>query len=88
MNEIRKKLSDAFYNKTDEELEEWKFKQREAHRKPVRLKNTGEVFSSVNDASIKYNTFQGHIGRCCNGKRKSAGKDMIGNLLVWEWYIE
>jgi group I intron endonuclease len=47
---------------------------------------TKEIFDTAKEASIKYNI--SHIGNCCKGKQKSAGKDSQGNKLHWMYYSE
>ncbi len=44
-----------------------------ASRKKVRLIETGEIFDSVKEASIKKNVCESSIGSCCNGRLKRAG---------------
>ena len=52
--------------------------------KKVKCITTGEVFSSVKEASIKYNIARSSISHCCIGNRKSAGKHPItGEKMIW-----
>lgn len=55
--------------------------------KPVVLVNTGEVFESGNIAAKTYNVRQEQLFKCCSGKypAKSAGKDILGNPLKWQF---
>ena len=55
------------------------------HCKPVLCKSTGEIFSSIKDASQYYNIKHSGIIACCNGKQKSAGKSNDGIKLVWQY---
>ena len=69
----------------------------EEHKEKIRLSNiktlgrqviclnTGIIYDSI--ASAKKETGAEHIGDCCSGKIKTAGKDKNGNALFWK-YIE
>lgn len=53
----------------------------------VVLANTGEVFNSMREASDAYPQASiDAISRCCSGERKSAGKNRLGDPLVWVYY--
>ena len=62
---------------------------REKHpkSKKVLCVTTGEVFNCIKDAMDKYNIIgTSAIGKCCNGKLKSAGKHPVtGEKLVWDF---
>lgn len=56
--------------------------------KKVRCITTGEVFTTIKEASEKYNTSKQNICDCLKGRHKSAGKHPVtGKKLVWE-YVE
>ena len=56
--------------------------------KKVICVTTNEVFDYINEAEKKYNVAHQDIGKCCRGKRKSAGKHPVtGERLKWE-YVE
>jgi group I intron endonuclease len=69
----------------------------EEHKEKIRLSNiktlgrsvvclnTGVIYDS--ETSSKKATGAEHIGDCCSGKIKTAGKDKNGNALLWK-YIE
>lgn len=38
------------------------------HRLPVKCKETGEIFSCMKEAAIKYNTHISLISKCCKGE--------------------
>lgn len=69
----------------------------EIHKEKIRLANvkklgrsviclnTGIVYDSI--TSAKKDTGAEHIGDCCSGKIKTAGRDKEGNALIWK-YIE
>lgn len=46
---------------------------------------TNEIFYGLLDSSKKYNCDPTSISKCCNGKRKSAGKLEDGTKLVWRY---
>lgn len=48
---------------------------------------TGEIFDLIKDAVTKYNVDQGSITRCCQGKRRHAGRHPETNeKLKWRYY--
>lgn len=53
--------------------------------KKVICVNTGEIFDSTHEASIKTGVSQSKISMCCNGKRRHAGRLENGEWLVWEF---
>lgn len=54
--------------------------------KKVKCITTNEIFTTIKEASEKYNIFEQNIIACCKGKRKSAGKHPITKeKLVWEY---
>ena len=82
--ETKKKMSEAqlrrFAGKPD---------MIERHTKRVTCVNTGEVFDSVKHAAERYHiSSPSDISQVCKKKRKSAGKDKLGNRLVWEYVDE
>ena len=52
---------------------------------PVLCVTTGEIFSSSFEASKITGVDNGSICKCCNGKRKSAGKTTDNKPLVWKF---
>ena len=54
-------------------------------RKVVCL-NTGEIFTTLTEASKKYNTTRSKISCVCTGKGIYAGKDEYGNKMYWSYY--
>ena len=54
--------------------------------KKVMLENTGEIFNSIKEASLKYNVPSTHITANCKGKRKSAGKNNFVSL-HWKYVL-
>lgn len=67
-----------------------KGKQKEGDKNPNAKKiiciTTGEVFTTIKEASEKYNTSKQNICDCLKGRHKSAGKHPItGEKLVWEY---
>lgn len=81
MDSACKRISEAMKGKKQPPLsEETKRKMSEAHKgKPANNKRkvlcveTGEVFESLSDTTIKIGIAQSSISQVCNGKRKSAG---------------
>lgn len=55
--------------------------------KSVALLNTGDVFSSIREASEKTGANACSISDCCNGQRMSAG-NLDGTRMVWVFYDE
>lgn len=50
---------------------------------------TGEVFKTLSKASKATKTDASDIGRCCKGKRKTAGKHPVtGEKLIWKFLEE
>lgn len=47
--------------------------------------NTDEIFNSMINAGQKYNVKASSISKCCQGKRKSAGKLPDGTRLKWQY---
>lgn len=63
-------------------------KLRGSLKKGVRCLNTGEVFDTIESATIFYGLSKGMIGRVCRGERNSTGEHPITKeKLKWE-YIE
>ena len=57
--------------------------------KSVILLNTGEIFDTAMDASLKYGIDNSDIGKCCRGRYKSAGKHpKTKEPLIWKYYIK
>lgn len=67
--------------------EEHRQKIRESNAKtlgkPVICLNTGQIYISCQEA--KRQTGVEHIGDCCSGHLKTAGKDENGNALFWKF---
>ena len=55
-----------------------------SHSRRVLLKNTGEIFDCMKDASKAYHTNSATIANCCKQRRSYAGKHN-GEKLVWEF---
>lgn len=68
---------DSSYNATyGTAIDRARPKQSEVKKKPVAQYLYGELiatYRSINDASSMTGVDPGHIGHCCNGKRKTAG---------------
>lgn len=82
------------YLKDYENMNESDIENRLNNSKPVyamssvRCKNTGEVFSSIKEASEKYCICESNIRRVCSGKGKTTNNGLNPNeRLVWE-YVE
>lgn len=56
----------------------------ESKLKSVICVTTGEIFDSIKEA--EQSTGLKNISACCQGKRKSCGKDKNGNKLIWRYY--
>lgn len=64
-------------------------RKRHGKVKKVVCVNTGEVFNSTIEASIKYNICSSSITSCCKGKRKTCGVHKeSGERLMWKYYTE
>lgn len=75
------------YNTGLHELPNNKGKNNPKSKKVICV-TTNEVFDYINEAERKYNVAHQDIGKCCRGKRKSAGKHPVtGERLKWE-YVE
>ena len=75
--ETKKKIGGVHKGKTGE---------KHPRSKKVKCITTGDVFVCIREAGIKYNVANQDIGRCCKGKRKSAGKHPVtGEKLIWEY---
>ena len=57
----------------------------EALKRKVRCITTGKEFKSITEAAKYYNAPRCHIGPCCMGKCKTAGKLPDGTRLKWEY---
>ena len=57
----------------------------EALKRKVRCITTGKEFKSITEAAKYYNAPRCHIGLCCMGKYKTAGKLPDGTRLKWEY---
>lgn len=53
--------------------------------KKVKCLETGIIYNSIAEAGRYYNISSNLISKVCKGKRKSAGKDVKGNPLHWEY---
>ena len=86
--------ANVFAGKTDEEMDEIRKKQSEAHsgekahqcRKVICITN-GEVFNYIRQAEEKYGVNHRNISECCNGKRNSTGI-IDGKPAVWMYYSD
>lgn len=77
--EARAKMSAA--RKGRPLTEDWKAKvAAKVKRAKVKNLDTGEVFTSIQEAADKYGITATHISRVCRGKRKSCGG------YRWEYY--
>ena len=64
-----------------------KISENRIDKKIVICLTTGEIYESVMEAERQTGIKHSSIYECCNGKRKSAGKDKNKNKLVWK-YLE
>lgn len=72
---------------------EWKIKHSEQLKgennvssRPVRCKNTGEIFVNAREAAEFYHTDNSRIHKCCKGLAESSGKQPITKeKLLWEY---
>ena len=71
------------YNENEEVI----LKKQIRPKTKVRCINTGLIYNSGKEASAALGVDNGSLNKCLNGKRKSAGKDIDGNPLKWE-YVE
>lgn len=56
-------------------------------KKSVICVTTGDIFTSIIEASNKYKVNENGISQCCNNKTKSAGKHPVtGEKMVWKFY--
>lgn len=62
-------------------------KAQELNKRKVYCITTKEYFLSIKDAQVKYPDAR-HISCCCNGHRKTSGKDKNGNRLEWRIWNE
>lgn len=68
------------------ELRKGKNIGKNSHRaKSIICTTTNRVFYAINDACRCYNISQTNISKCCRGKRKSCGKSLTGEPLVWKY---
>ena len=78
-------------NTPQEKIEEWKKKvvhygSDNGNSKAVICITTMEIFDTIKEGAEKYKIkTSSHIGRVCNGKRKSCGKLEDGTPLVWKF---
>jgi len=54
--------------------------------KKIICTTTGEIFDSMTEASLYYNTYPSNISACCKGKAKCAGSLENGTKLQWSYY--
>lgn len=54
--------------------------------KSVVCETTGEIFSTMEEANLKYNAPK--ISSCCSGKTNYSGRLPTGERLFWRYYIE
>lgn len=71
---------------TLEKMNEAKSGENHPQCKKVICITTGEIFNTIKQIEEEYKINHANISLCCNGKRKSAGKDENGNKLVWMYY--
>lgn len=65
--------------------EKIEIKKQIRKKTPILCVTTGEIYSSIKEASRQTNIDNGSICKCCNGKRKSAGKTPNGEPMVWQF---
>ena len=70
------------------ENEKIQLKLQSKYKYKVICKNTGIIYNSISEASRLTNVDNSSISRCCNHKRKSAGKTLNGEPIIWEFYEE
>lgn len=70
---------------TEDHKEKIRLSNVETVGRKVICLNTGTIYDSITAA--KKDTGAEHIGDCCSGKNKTAGKDKNGKALMWK-YIE
>ena len=56
--------------------------------KAVICVTTGKIYESITEAGRQTGIERKNISKCCNEKRKSAGKDENGNKLEWKYLDE
>lgn len=91
--DIIEKQKETKKNNPYHHTDEWKKKHSEQLKgknhiasKPVRCKNTGELFVNSREAAEFYHTDNSRIHKCCKGIEKSSGKHPItGEKLLWEY---
>lgn len=67
--------------------DESKAKMSESQKKSVICINTGEIFTSIKEASFYYRASQ--ISKCCRGEQESSGKHPITKeKLLWKYHKE
>jgi hypothetical protein len=91
--ETKQKISESLIG--HKHSEETKNKISNSHKGKIGKENpksksiicltTRQVFFGARDASRQLNVHYGDISKCCNGKRKSAGKSSTGEKLVWKY---
>lgn len=59
---------------------------KNSQSKPVICITTHKIYESQRLASKDTGVYQSDISRCCSGKIKSAGKNELGERLVWMYY--
>lgn len=68
-----------------DENEKIDFKKQIRSKTRVKCLNTGIIYNSGKEASKITGIDNGSLNKCLNGKRKSAGKDIDGKPLKWEY---
>lgn len=58
----------------------------DARSRKIICLNTGKTYKNLSEVDKLFGGGIGHISACCNGKRKSAGKDELGTPLQWMYY--
>lgn len=61
---------------------------REKRMKKVRCIETNIIYASLNEAGRQTGNSPSNIKQCCDGIRKSAGKDKNNNKLHWEYVLD
>lgn len=82
-----KQRSYNVYLQHKEQQEETLRKSREARMKAVQCIETQIIYPSLQEAGRQTNISPSNIKYCCDGKRKSAGKDANGNKLHWQYIL-
>ena len=68
----------------------WKGKQlsedtKKKMSRPIICITTNQIFYGLSEAERQYGVPNSNIVKCCQGKRKSAGKSPTGEKLIWKY---